>query len=89
MEKDTKAYWDESAEDFQRRVAGHGWNLERDPALAILKRIGALQPGGRVLDIGCGVGRHLGTFAPQVGEAVGVDVSVSYTHLTLPTNSRV
>ena len=28
MEKDTKAYWDESAEDFQRRVAGHGWNLE-------------------------------------------------------------
>ena len=75
MEKDAKTYWDESAEDFQHRVAGHGWNLEKDPALAILKRIGALQPEGRVLDVGCGVGRHLGTFAPQVGEAVGVDVS--------------
>ena len=75
MEKDAKAYWDESAEDFQRRVAGHSWNLERDPALAILRRIGALRPEGRVLDIGCGVGRHLGTFAPQVGQAVGVDVS--------------
>ena len=34
MEKDAKTYWDESAEDFQRRVAGHGWNLEKDPALA-------------------------------------------------------
>ena len=48
MEKDTKAYWDESVEDFQRRVAGHGWNLEKDLALAILKRIGALQLEGRV-----------------------------------------
>ena len=58
MEKDTKAYWDESTEDFQRRVAGHGWNLEKDPALAILKRIGALQPEGRVLNIGCGMPRR-------------------------------
>lgn len=75
VDKDGKAYWDASAEGFQHRVAGHDWNLEDDPALAILKRIGALRPEGRVLDIGCGVGRHLGTFAPQVGEAVGVDVS--------------
>lgn len=73
--KKDSAYWDSSAEDFQRRVAGHGWNLERDPALAILKRIGALGPGARVLDVGCGVGRHLGAFAPTAGEAVGVDIS--------------
>ena len=30
MEKDAKTYWDESAEDFQHRVAGHGWNLEKE-----------------------------------------------------------
>ena len=39
-----------------------------------------LEPGMRVLDVGCGPGRHAHALA-QLGIS-----AVSYTHLTLPTS---
>ena len=36
-----------------------------------------LDPGARVLDYGCGIGRILAGIAPLVGEAVGVDLSAA------------
>ncbi len=43
--------------------------------LALLRRICPLQAGDRVLEVGCGTGRFIGSIAPQVRSAVGIDPS--------------
>jgi SAM-dependent methyltransferase len=40
-----------------------------------LRAAALLGPDRRVLDLGCGIGRVLAALAPEVGEAVGLDVS--------------
>jgi SAM-dependent methyltransferase len=42
------------------RTGQHGWEVERPSPYAVrfLKRLKRLVPGGRLLDVGCGEGRH-------------------------------
>jgi SAM-dependent methyltransferase len=42
---------------------------------AYLRRFGLLRPAHKALDLGCGIGRMLEVLAPEVGLAVGVDIS--------------
>jgi SAM-dependent methyltransferase len=43
--------------------------------VAYLRRHGLIGPTGKVLDLGCGIGRLLEALAPEVGAVVGVDIS--------------
>jgi SAM-dependent methyltransferase/GNAT superfamily N-acetyltransferase len=53
----------------------HRWHSYAEPEIdLILKNIG-LQPGGAVLDIGCGDGRHVRALAKAGFSAIGVDIS--------------
>jgi SAM-dependent methyltransferase len=47
-----------------------GWPADRWQALVFLAR-----PGGRLLEIGCGVGQLLATLAPHFDEVVGTELS--------------
>jgi SAM-dependent methyltransferase len=49
--------------------------------VAFLVEALALQPGSRVLDVGCGPGRHAHALAAQGIEVVGVDVSQRFIDL--------
>jgi SAM-dependent methyltransferase len=46
-----------------------------DEVVRVLDGWGVLGPGGRALEIGCGIGRLLGPVASRVGQVVGIDVS--------------
>jgi ubiquinone/menaquinone biosynthesis C-methylase UbiE len=41
----------------------------------VLRRLGTVRPGGRVLEIGCGLGRLFEGLAAHFDEVVGIDVS--------------
>jgi SAM-dependent methyltransferase len=51
-------------------VRVEGWPTDRWQALMFLAR-----PGGRLLEIGCGVGHLLATLAPQFDEVIGTELS--------------
>lgn len=53
----------------------HGWEVEEPSpyALKFLERLRPLVPGGRLLDLGCGEGRHAIAAARAGFRAVGVD----------------
>lgn len=69
--KDEKTMWNEAAARFQRSVreddGGYSDNLIR-----FLQERGALEPGSRVADIGCGAGKYALRFA-----ALGCDLLVT------------
>lgn len=46
-----------------------------DEIVALLRRLGVLDPGGRVLEIGTGAGRVALALAPSVAEVTGIDIS--------------
>ncbi len=51
-------------------VRVEGWPADRWQALMFLTR-----PGGRLLEIGCGVGHLLATLAPHFDEVIGTELS--------------
>jgi SAM-dependent methyltransferase len=53
----------------------HGWPVEgAEPRIAAaLRRLGSRVPGGRVLDLGCGEGRHAFYAAERGFRVIGVD----------------
>lgn len=57
------------------RSGVHGWGVEEPSAYAVrnLRRIAKEQRGGRMLDIGCGEGRHAIAAAKMGFKAVGID----------------
>lgn len=63
------------------RTGHHGWAVEQpDPyALDFLKQLSHLAPGGKLLDLGCGEGRHA-IAAAQMGFSV---VALDYEPLAL------
>ncbi|MBK8166069.1 MAG: class I SAM-dependent methyltransferase [bacterium] len=62
---------------FYPVVYGHRDDAEARRCLALLPRLAALPAGGgeRVLDLGCGDGRHLGPLASAGLAATGLDLS--------------
>ncbi|MEX0899792.1 MAG: class I SAM-dependent methyltransferase [Gammaproteobacteria bacterium] len=60
-----------------------------DAELELLDRL--IEPGMRVLDVGCGTGRHLLEFADRLGPSVGIDYENHYVDIAraaAPSNIR-
>jgi SAM-dependent methyltransferase len=57
------------------RSGEHGWPVEgpSEPIIRFLNQFKKEKSSGRVLDIGCGEGRHTAFFAEQGYEAIGLD----------------
>src|SRR5262249_26211897 len=49
-----------------------------DPEGALLAEVLDLQPGMRVLDVGCGPGRHAHALAERGMEVVGIDIAAAF-----------
>ncbi|MDR0827577.1 MAG: class I SAM-dependent methyltransferase [Desulfovibrio sp.] len=72
--EEERLYWDRRAGDFAalstQPCAGEGKDV-----FSFLEERGALFPGARVLDIGCGAGRHALEFARRGALVTGLDIS--------------
>ncbi|MBI3803174.1 MAG: methyltransferase domain-containing protein [Nitrospirae bacterium] len=57
------------------RTGEHGWPVEgaSAPVVRFVERFKKERPSGRILDIGCGEGRHTALFAKAGYRAVGLD----------------
>ena len=53
----------------------HRDDAEADRAVALVARATGLRPGWRVLDVGCGAGRHARAFRAAGARCVGLDLS--------------
>jgi SAM-dependent methyltransferase len=53
----------------------HRDQAEADRAVALVARSSGLRPGWRVLDVGCGAGRHARAFRAAGARCVGLDLS--------------
>lgn len=69
------------------RTGEHGWPVEgaSAPVARFVERFKKERPAGRVLDIGCGEGRHTALFAKEGYQAVGLD----YQPLALARARRI
>ncbi|MDR2800001.1 MAG: class I SAM-dependent methyltransferase [Desulfovibrio sp.] len=67
-----RLFWDKRACDFNLLTGAPG---AEGRLLAFLGERGALFKGARVLDIGCGPGRHALAFARQGARVTGLDIS--------------
>jgi len=76
-------YWDRRAEDFASRVLGQGAEQRIKEVLDFLNIFGLIQPGFRVLDIGCGPGSFTIPFAHLDMEVVAMDPSAKMLDLLL------
>ncbi|MCH7551972.1 class I SAM-dependent methyltransferase [Patescibacteria group bacterium] len=73
--KKQKVFFKNAYDLGEKRIsAGYGWPLEVDPQLPIfLKDIQKSLQSGKVLDLGCGQGRHTIFFAQNGFDAYGID----------------
>ena len=55
----------------------HRNDAEADRAVALIARVTGLVPGWRVLDVGCGAGRHARAFRAIGARCVGLDLSLT------------
>jgi SAM-dependent methyltransferase len=55
----------------------HRDEAEADRAVALVARATGLRPGWRVLDVGCGAGRHARAFRAVGARCVGLDLSLT------------
>ena len=55
----------------------HRNDAEADRAVALIARATGLVPGWRVLDVGCGAGRHARAFRSTGARCVGLDLSLT------------
>ncbi|MDR1490890.1 MAG: class I SAM-dependent methyltransferase [Desulfovibrio sp.] len=70
--EEERLFWDKRARDFNLLTDTSG---AEGRLLAFLADRGALFKGARVLDIGCGAGRHALAFARQGAQVTGLDIS--------------
>jgi SAM-dependent methyltransferase len=71
----TRATWDERAADWDACSEANAVAADRPADLDRLATALALQPGGRLLDAGCGSGQFALAFAARGLQVVGVDLS--------------
>jgi SAM-dependent methyltransferase len=76
----TEWYEEWFGEDYLR-LYPHRDDAEAERAVALICRTVELQPGWRVLDVGCGAGRHTRAFANNGARCVGLDLSATLLRL--------
>lgn len=69
---ETQQFWDNRAVEFNEMGKRQ---MDDDPVITLLKSKGAIFPGARVLDVGCGAGRYSKAFLEMGCEVVGIDIS--------------
>jgi len=72
--EESRNFWDLRADEFND-ITHSKDKEERYGLLRYLESKGALRPGFRVLDLGCGAGRYALEFARRAGHVTGIDIS--------------
>jgi SAM-dependent methyltransferase len=70
--------FEELAGHTRQAYLRYSFTLGTDQEVAFLTDELALQPGMRVLDVGCGPGRHAHALARRGLEVVGIDIAVAF-----------
>jgi ubiquinone/menaquinone biosynthesis C-methylase UbiE len=71
LENEWQKFFDQHAPDYMKNPWTGATQAEVDFIEAELK----LQPGARILDVGCGTGRHAVALAQRRYQVTGVDIS--------------
>src|SRR3982751_3002771 len=82
----TEWYEEWFGEDYLR-LYPHRNDAEAERAVALISSTVSLQPGWRVLDVGCGAGRHTRAFVVYSARCVGLDLSATLLRLARETTS--
>jgi len=85
-----RAHWfeevaDHLGESYLRYSFTRGTRQEVD----FLSTVLGLGPGSRLLDVGCGPGRHVAEFSDRGVEVVGVDISRTFVGIAVAAGLRV
>ena len=82
--KDNRHHWFESLAEFVGPAyLRYSFTKGTEQAAAFLIDVLALEPGQRVLDVGCGPGRHSHALARHGCRVVGVDISEPFVRLAV------
>jgi SAM-dependent methyltransferase len=73
--------WPEAGEFLGKAYLRYSFTKGTEQEVAFLVDALGLRPGQRVLDVGCGPGRHARALAEQGIEVVGVDISPRFVEL--------
>lgn len=81
----TPAHWFEPiAEHLGSAYLRYSFTMGTEQEVDFLVGALGLRPGQRVLDVGCGPGRHLHALRRRGVDAVGVDISARFAQLAAP-----
>ena len=83
----TEWYEEWFGEDYLR-LYPHRDDADAERAVALIAKTLELRPGWRVLDVGCGAGRHTRAFADRGARCIGLDLSAALLRLARQTGSR-
>ena len=73
-------------EDYLR-LYPHRDEADAERAVALISQTVPVQPGWRVLDVGCGAGRHIRAFASRGTRCVGLDLSATLLKVARQTTA--
>jgi SAM-dependent methyltransferase len=82
----TEWYEEWFGEDYLR-LYPHRDNADAERAVALISKTLELRPGWRVLDVGCGAGRHTRAFADRGARCIGLDLSAALLRLARQTTA--
>jgi SAM-dependent methyltransferase len=82
----TEWYEEWFGEDYLR-LYPHRDDADAERAVALISKTLELRPGWRVLDVGCGGGRHTRAFADRGARCIGLDLSPALLRLARQTTA--
>lgn len=82
----TEWYEEWFGEDYLR-LYPHRDEAEAERAVALISKTLELRSGWRVLDVGCGAGRHTRAFADRGARCIGLDLSAALLRLARQTTA--
>jgi SAM-dependent methyltransferase len=82
----TEWYEEWFGEDYLR-LYPHRDDADAERAVALIAKTLELRPGWRVLDVGCGAGRHTRAFADRGARCIGLDLSAALLRLARQTTA--
>lgn len=73
--QETEAFWDHRAEQFNQKDDPEEFQANFQELYEWIKNQQGVPPKGKILDVGCGPGRHAIAFAERGHNVVGLDIS--------------